>query len=39
MTNLGHITGPLWKHPFPNTFINQSISILGNLFEEGNSSG
>ena len=31
MTNLGHITGPLWKHPFLNTFINQSISILGNL--------
>ena len=31
MTNFGHITGPLWKHPFLNTFINQSISILGNL--------
>ena len=30
-TNLGHITGPLWKHPFLNTFINQSISILSNL--------
>ena len=31
MTNLGQITGPLWKHPFLNTFINQSISISGNL--------
>ena len=29
--NRGHITGPLWKHPFLNTFINQSISMLGNL--------
>jgi hypothetical protein len=29
--NRGHLTGPLWKHPFLNTFINQSISILGNL--------
>jgi len=29
--NRGHITCPLWKHPFLNTFINQSISILGNL--------
>jgi hypothetical protein len=29
--NRGHINGSLWKHPFLNTFINQSISILGNL--------
>ena len=29
--NRGHLTGPLWKHPFLNIFINQSISILGNL--------
>jgi hypothetical protein len=29
--NRGHLAGPLWKHPFLNTFINQSISILGNL--------
>ena len=29
--NRGHISGPLWKHPFLNTFINQPISILGNL--------
>ena len=29
--NRGHITGPLWKLPFLNTFINHSISILGNL--------
>jgi hypothetical protein len=29
--NRGHITDPLWKHPFLNTFINQPISILGNL--------
>ena len=21
MTNLGHITGPLWKHPFINTIV------------------
>jgi hypothetical protein len=27
----GHITDPLWKHPFLNTFINQSISILRNF--------
>ena len=31
MTNHGHITGPLWKHPFLNILINQSISILNNL--------
>ena len=29
--NRGHITGPLWKRPFLITFINQPISILGNL--------
>jgi hypothetical protein len=29
--NREHITGPLWKQPFLNTFISQSISILGNL--------
>jgi hypothetical protein len=29
--NRGHLTSPLWKHPFLNIFINQSISILGNL--------
>ena len=22
MTNLGHITGPLWKHPFSNTIVS-----------------
>jgi hypothetical protein len=31
MTNLGHITSSLWKYSFLNTFINQSISMLGNL--------
>jgi hypothetical protein len=28
MTNLGHITGPLWKHPFINTIItNWRVSL------------